>query len=164
MKKKTHNSRFFEMQDEYLKTGDGKYLGMMYSLCVDIASNYIGKYARERGLPLDIPELSHDSAVYVIEQYLKKPGFRIERISAYMHFGCIKNLFRNKEREQREVSYDERLLNEASVYAAEVSPNGGFPMGVRTAPQSGRHEPAIIRQGLLFEDSAEGKGYEEILV
>jgi hypothetical protein len=83
---KTHNSRFSELQDEYLKTRDEKYLNRMYRLCVDIASNYIGKYAKGKGLNLDITELSHDSAVYVIEQYLKKPGFRIERISAYMHF------------------------------------------------------------------------------
>jgi hypothetical protein len=171
MNKKTHNSRFMELQDEYLKTGDGKYLGMMYSLCIDVASNYIGKYARERGLLLDIPELSHDSAVYVIERYLKKPGFRIERISAYIHFGCIKSLFRNKEQEQREVSIDDHLLNEASLYTGEVSPDKGdqvpgegFSIGTRAPPQSGRHEPALIRQGLLFEDSTTGKGYEEILM
>jgi hypothetical protein len=104
---KTHNMRFSELQEEYLKARDGKYLAMMYSLCSDIASNYIRKYARAKRLPhLDIAELSHDSAVYVIDQYLRKPGFRIMRISAYMHFGCIKTLFRGKKREQREVPYN----------------------------------------------------------
>jgi hypothetical protein len=107
----------------------------MYRLCVEIATNYITKYARKRGLRLDIPELSHDSAIYAIEQYLKKPEFRINRISAYMYLGCIKNLFRDKDRDQREVSYEEMPLHAESAYAVESSldeggqdPVAGFPI------------------------------------
>jgi hypothetical protein len=141
----------------------------MYRLCVDIAANYIRKHARERGLTLDIAELSHDSAIYVIEQYLKKPGFRVNRISAYMHFGCMKSLYRDKEWEQRKAPFDDRLLNEESIYVEEASPDTsgpfeGFPIGPRTAPQGSRHKPAIIKQGLLFEESDTGKDYEEILM
>jgi hypothetical protein len=140
----------------------------MYKLCVDIASNYIGKYERERGLQLDIPELSHDSALYAIEQYLKKPEFKIKRISAYMYFGCIKILYRDKDREQREVSYDEFLLNEKYEAGTDREESDrelteGFSIGAtgpRTAPQGGRRDPAIIIQGLLFKES--GKDYEEI--
>jgi hypothetical protein len=61
-------------------------------------------------------------------------------------------MFRNKEREQREVSFDDCLSNEESVYAVWVS------------QEEGRHEPALIKQGLLFKDSATGKEYEEIPV
>jgi hypothetical protein len=139
----------------------------MYRLCVEIATNYITKYARKRGLRLDIPELSHDSAIYAIEQYLKKPEFRIKSISAYMYLGCIKNLFRDKERDQREVSNDEFLLNAESAYTVESSldeggqdPVVGFLIGAtkpRAAPQGGRHEPVLIKQGLLFEDTATEK-------
>jgi hypothetical protein len=167
---KKHNARFAELQEEYLKTRDHAYLDKMYRLCVEIATNYITKYARERGLQLDVPGLSHDSAIYAIEQYLKKPGFRINRISAYMHFGCVKTLYRDKDRDQREVSYDEALLNEG--YEAEAGREGGdrelaerpgaaWP---RAAPQGGQHAPAIIKQGLLFEESDTGRDYEEIFV
>jgi hypothetical protein len=162
---KTHNERFAELQEAYLQTRDQKHLNEMYRLCVDIATNYIRKYARKRGLHLDIPELSHDSALYAIEQYLKKPGFRINRISAYMHFGCVKNLCRNKEREQREVSYDAYLLNEQAAYAVEESYERGEPEPVEGFKMRVcRHEPVIIKQWLLFEDAATRKEYEELLV
>jgi hypothetical protein len=104
--KKTHNEQFTELQAEYLKTRDERHLSRMYCLCVDLASNYITKYARERGLYLDIGELSHDSAIFVIDQYLRKPEFKIDRISAYIHFGCVKVLYQGKERDRREVSYE----------------------------------------------------------
>lgn len=173
---KTHNSLFAELQEEYLRTRGHKCLDRMYRLCVDMATNYIRKYARDKGLPLDIPELAHDSAVYVIEQYLKKPGFRIDRISAYMHFGCVKSLFRNKEREQREISYEEFILDGGLGQTSGAGsgrdsppPSGGLSIRVagRFAPEAGtalRGEPAMIRQGLLFEDAATGKDYEEIFV
>jgi hypothetical protein len=161
---KTHNSQFAELQEEYLKTRDHRYLDKMYRLCVEVATNYIRKYARKRGLQLDIPELSHDSAIYAIEQYLRKPGFRIESISAYMHLGCVKNLFGNKDRDQREASYDDLLLNEEAAYDIKASPDDNVPApfkGFLINPSGSRHEPVIIKQGLLFE---EGKDYEEILV
>jgi hypothetical protein len=97
----------------------------MYRLCVEMASNYIRKYARGKGLRLDIPELSHDSAIYAIEQYLRKPGFRIKSISTYMYFGCLKTLFQDKQWEQRRVSYEEMPLNAELAYAAEASLDEG---------------------------------------
>jgi hypothetical protein len=169
---KTHNVQFAELQEEYLTTRDPKLLGKMYLLCVEVASNYIRKYARTRGLSLDIPELSHDSAIYAIEQYLKKPGFRIKYIATYMRLGAIKNMFRDKEHDQQEVSYDDLMLNEEAAYDNEAGPDEGGPgldlpeastLEPGAAPQGGRREPAIIKQGLLFEES-EGKEYEEIFV
>jgi hypothetical protein len=171
---KSHNVQFAALQEAYLKTRDPKCLGKMYLLCVEIATNYIAKYARERGLSLDIPGLSHDSAMYAIEQYLKKPEFKIKRISAYMYFGCIKTMSRDKDRDQREaVSYDEFLLNEEAARAGEASPDENGPgldrvkasaTGPGVNPQGGRHEPAILKQWLLFEDTAMGEDYEEIEV
>jgi hypothetical protein len=146
---KTHNKQFLELQADYLRTGDGKYLSRMYRLCVDMAGNYIRKYARERRLKLDVAELSHDSAVFVIERYLKEPGFKIDRISAYMYFGCVKNLYRDKEWEQRRVSYDDYMNGREQEYAIEEPPG---------------HDRVPIKQGLLFADSVKGKGYEEIYV
>jgi hypothetical protein len=111
------------------------------------------KYERERRLTLDIAVLSHDSAVYVIEKYLIKPGFRIGRISAYMYYGYLKSLDWGKRWEQREVSYTAIYGTEQECVIQEYDieePSG--------------HEPVLIKQGLLFEDPATGKGYEEIYV
>jgi hypothetical protein len=114
-KKKTHNEQFAELQEQYLKTRSGEHLSRMYLLCIDIASNYIAKYARVRRLELDVAELSHDSAVFVIEQYLRKPEFRVNRISAYMHFGCIKNLYHDAKRDYLEVSYEKENMRISDV-------------------------------------------------
>jgi hypothetical protein len=46
----------------------------------------------------------------VIEQYLRKLDFKVNKISAYIYFGVIKTLFKDKDMEIKEVSYEE--LNE----------------------------------------------------
>jgi hypothetical protein len=167
---KTHNSRFLELQDEYLKTRDEKYLNQIYLLCVEMAANYIRKYARERGLNLDIVELAHDSAVYVIAQYLRKPEWRVEQLSAYMYHGYKKVLFdeKNKNWEQRTVSYDNRLIRAELVYTDEGGRDESGTaqdkgVRIKDVRRPARRETKPIKQGLLFEDS-EGKGYEEIYV
>jgi hypothetical protein len=152
--KKPHNERFAELQEQYLKTRSGGCLSRMYRLCADLAGNYIRKYARERRLELDAADLSHDSAVYVIEQYLKKPGFKIKRISAYMYYGCLKTLGRDKKWEQGRTSYDDYIREREREYAAE-EPAAEEPSG---------RGPAPVKQGLLFADPATGKEYEEIYV
>ena len=117
----------------------------MYRVCVEIAANYLAKYARARRLNLEIEVLAHDAAVYMIEQYLRKPGFRIRRLSAYIHFGCFKVLFRDKERDLMEVSWDSIPPNAEPAYDA-----AGIP------DESGE-EVKVFRQGLLFEDPATGQ-------
>jgi hypothetical protein len=59
---------------------------------------------------LDINEKSHEAATFVIEQYLRKPEFRVGKISAYIYFGTRKALFKNKNIEMNECSLEE--LNE----------------------------------------------------
>jgi hypothetical protein len=104
----THNELYEKLQTEYFETRDSKILGQMYSVAKDIAYNYIKKYCNQRGLHhLDIEEKSHDAALFVIEQYLRKPQFRVERISAYIYFGTRKALFKDKDRETLERSYEE---------------------------------------------------------
>jgi hypothetical protein len=102
-----HNESYDSLQTEYLKTRDGRTLGRMYEIAKEAAFNYLRKYCRSHGVSLDIEELSHDAAMFVIEQYLRKPEWKVLRISAYIHFGVIKVLYRDKERETREVSLDE---------------------------------------------------------
>jgi hypothetical protein len=61
---------------------------------------------------LDINEKSHEAATFVIEQYLRKPEFKVYKISAYIYFGTRKVLFKNKNIEINEISYDELLERE----------------------------------------------------
>jgi hypothetical protein len=112
---KTHNEIFELLQSEYILARDieknqvkaSRILGKMYEVILRISKNYIVKYARARGLRLDLEELSHVSALYIIEQYLKKPAFRVNRLSAYAHFGCIKALSKDMDKDKNEVSYEE---------------------------------------------------------
>jgi hypothetical protein len=107
---KTHNEIYDELQIKYLQTRDNKILGKMYCVAKEAAYNYIKKYCKQRGLfNIDIDEKSHIASLFVIEQYLKKPEFRVDRISAYIHFGTRKALFKDKDIEQREKSYEEIL-------------------------------------------------------
>jgi hypothetical protein len=101
----THNETFDLLQEDYLVTRDNNTLATMYEVAKEVAYNYLAKYCRSRSLHLDLEELSHDSSMYIIEQYLRKPEFRVAKLSAYIYFGVIKNLYKNKNREQKELSY-----------------------------------------------------------
>jgi hypothetical protein len=102
-----HNEQYDSLQTEYLRTRDNAVLGKMYEVAKQAAFNYLQKYCHNHGIKLNNKELSHDAAMFVIEQHLKKPEWRVKRISAYIHFGVIKVLYRDKEREIREDSYEE---------------------------------------------------------
>jgi hypothetical protein len=109
---KKHNDIFNELQIKYYKNYNDKklkdfYLSKMYEVAKEISFNYLNKYERKKGIHLNKDELSHDSAMFVIEQYLRKKDFVIEKISAYVYFGMIKVLYSDKEREMREISFEE---------------------------------------------------------
>jgi hypothetical protein len=106
----THNEVYDELQQEYLINRDNRILGKMYEIAKAAAFNYIKKYCQSHGLlHLDISEKAHDSALFVIEQYLKKPEFKVTKISAYIYFGVKKSLFKNKDVEMNELSYEELM-------------------------------------------------------
>jgi hypothetical protein len=107
----THNEIYDQLQKEYLKNKDNKVLGKMYEIAKEAAKNYLVKYCRDKGIRLDVNELSHDAALFIIEQYLKKPGFKVDKLSAYIYYGTIKVLFKDKDREQKEVSYEQYIEN-----------------------------------------------------
>jgi hypothetical protein len=101
------NEKYEEIQNEYLKDRNDKSLIKLYNLCVKLAKKYLLKYCRKKGIMLNIEEKAHDSAIFVIEQYLKKPDFKVNRISAYIFFGVVKTLYKDKHIEMNEVSYEE---------------------------------------------------------
>jgi hypothetical protein len=111
MVRNSHSDIYNALQENYLKTRDNKTLGEMYKIARDISYNYIQKYCQKKGIRLNIDEKSHDSALYVISKYLKKPDFMIKKISAYMHYGVLKTLFNEKQKkiDTTEVSYEEYM-------------------------------------------------------
>jgi uncharacterized protein YihD (DUF1040 family) len=113
----THNEIFESLQTEYLKNRDSKILGKMYCVAKEAAYNYLKKYCKQRGLfHLDIEEKSHDAALFVIEQYLKKSEFKVLKISAYIYFGVKKVLFKDKDKEQKEISYEQYFEEHKDKY------------------------------------------------
>jgi hypothetical protein len=105
----TDNERYEEIQDKYLKDRNDKSLTELYYICVRLAKKYLNKYCRKKGISLNIEKKSHDAAIFVIEKYLRKPDFKVNRISAYIYFGVLKALFKDKHIEQREVSFEEMV-------------------------------------------------------
>jgi hypothetical protein len=103
------NERYEKIQNEYLENRNNKLLTELYFICIKLAKKYLNKYCQKKNIYLNIREKSHDSAVYVIEQYLKKKDFRVKRISAYIFFGILKTLFKDKDKEMNEISYEEMV-------------------------------------------------------
>ena len=104
---KMHNEKFAALQDEYYANGrDKETLGKMYEVICEYLRNRIRKYCRDRNLRLDVEDKTEIGAVWIIERYLRNPNFKIERISAYGHFGLLKALYSNIEEEKAEVSLD----------------------------------------------------------
>jgi hypothetical protein len=105
-----HNKIYEALQEKYLKTRNPEILANMYDVARTVSFNYIKKYCERKGIRLnDIYEKSHDAALFVIEQHLKKPDFKVKRISAYVYFGSIKVLFSGKDAEIKETSYEEYM-------------------------------------------------------
>jgi hypothetical protein len=94
--KGTCDRQFAEVQAEYLETRDKKHLDRMYLISAELAAYYIAKYARVHGLYLDIDDLAHDSAAYIIGIYLRKPEFRINPLSGYLYRCCDSMMWRDK--------------------------------------------------------------------
>jgi hypothetical protein len=79
----------------------------MYGICLKIGTGYLKKYCASKKVELDIDMLAHDAALYVIEQHLRKPEWRVENIHAYMRFGVMKALFRDAHKETLTTSYEQ---------------------------------------------------------
>ena len=104
---KTHNAKFAALQEQYLSNGrDKETLGKMYEVICEYLRNRLRKYCRDRRISLDIEEKTDIGAIWLIDRYLRDPSFKMERLSAYGHFGLLKALYSNIEEEQREISLD----------------------------------------------------------
>lgn len=119
MKKKieeaeTHNAQYEKWQKEYMETRSNKALGEMYKIVREIEKNYINKYCRSHGVIFDddtLEEKIEIATMFIIEQYMRKPDFHIDKISAYAHFGMIKALFKDMDREKNEISWESYIAS-----------------------------------------------------
>jgi hypothetical protein len=102
-----HNERFALLQEKYLEARDSRLLGKMYGICVELAMNYIKKYARQRGLRLDAEEPAHDSAAYIIGRYIKDSSFKLEPLSGYLFLCCNSAMWRDKDWNKRTASFED---------------------------------------------------------
>ena len=108
-----HNEIFANLQEKYYKTNDKKVLEEMYLLLLEFYRNYITDYARKRGLKFTketIDDLRTEMAERTISHYLKKPDFRIEKLSSYGYFDFIKIITQNKT-EDRNFSLEQLVEN-----------------------------------------------------
>ena len=108
-----HNKLFDDLQNKYYKTNDKKILEEMYLLLLEFYRNYITDYARKRGLKFTkekIDDLRTEMAERTISHYLKKPDFRIEKLSSYGYFDFIKIITQNKT-EDKNFSLEQLVEN-----------------------------------------------------
>ena len=108
-----HNELFADLQEKYYKTNNKKVLEEMYLLLLEFYRNYITDYARKRGLRFTkekIDDLRSEMAERTISHYLKKPDFRIEKLSSYGYFDFIKIITQNKT-EDRNFSLEQLVEN-----------------------------------------------------
>ena len=123
-----HNELFADLQNKYYKTNNKKVLEEMYLLLLEFYRNYITDYARKRGLKFTketIDDLRTEMAERTITHYLKKPDFRIEKLSSYGYFDFIKIITQNKT-EDRNFSLEQLIENyddNEPVLPTNVSPN-----------------------------------------
>jgi hypothetical protein len=110
----TDNIEFARVQKEYLKTRDKKHLTEMYLLCAKVAANCIKKHCRQHGLFLEIDELAHDTATYVINRYLENTDFKLDPMVGYVLL-CSKGIiYADKTWNKRKVSLEDWMLGQDS--------------------------------------------------
>ncbi len=106
-----HNIEFEKLQSEYLSERKVEILNKMYKVAYKYCVNLILQYVHQKGLiwaDETIKEKAHDCATWLIEPYLRKPDFKIKKLSSYAHFAKLKILYSNKD-EQKLYSLDELI-------------------------------------------------------
>lgn len=113
--KKNHNDIFSQIQDTYLKTRSNSDLTKVYLVLVDYYKNLVLNYTHKKYLVWDddtIMEKANDMATRIIERYLTKDSFKIDKLTAYAHFDFLKIMYGDKEYEMRcTTSYEEFCEN-----------------------------------------------------
>lgn len=123
---KKHNEIYEKLQSEYLQKQfgerDNNLLGKMYQIAYEYACNVLINYTHKKGLHWKdwiIEDKAHAMAVWLTEPYLRKPEFKIDKLSSYGHFAKLKILYGDKEWETKTCSYESLIENGGEHYIDE---------------------------------------------
>lgn len=104
----THNDRFAKSQSAYLKTKNSNELSKMYLVAASYSLIKLEDYCESHKIFIPSGELqikAYDCASYIIEQYLTREDFCIEKLSSYAHFVVLKILGKDKKWEMTVESF-----------------------------------------------------------
>ena len=123
--KVNHNEIYEKLQAEYLQVKGSNsakeyaLLARMYLVCRELQRNYILDYSRKKNLtfrPEELEDKIEDATLYVIDKYLYKEDFKIDRLSAYAYFGFQKAMFK---KEVPTISLESLIENGGEIHLAE---------------------------------------------
>lgn len=108
------NARCLELQAAYLRGGEGASdaLGELYALCVQTAFRFINAKAQANphvaALSLERrEEKARNAASYIVEQFLTRPDFRIEKsFSGYLYLRVMHELYYRRKVDEKVLFLD----------------------------------------------------------
>lgn len=96
MDHKTDADMIRQAQELFLKTGNSAALSPLYLAARRMAAALIARQCATKGFTLDerqIAEKSHDAAVYLLRQYMERPGFAVKKPAAYLYTCVLRELY-----------------------------------------------------------------------
>lgn len=118
-----HNIEFEKLQSEYLAEKNPKTLSKMYEIAYKYCCHLLLQFVHEKNFNWEdetITEKAHDCATWLIEPYLRRQDFKIEKLSSYAHFAKLKILYAHKAEETKEVSLDEFIEKHGERWKEEL--------------------------------------------
>ena len=98
------NEEFDKLQTEYLSTRSDKAIYELYKLIRGYMTGFLKSYARKKKFFMDDLEgKTEDCTYFIIEQYIKKPGWKIDRFTAYYHNAIVKIVHGEKQKQHDEI-------------------------------------------------------------
>jgi hypothetical protein len=92
----THNAKILRLQDKWIETCSIAYLGEMLLVMEEQATNFIKKEISKKGFFLSDDEIAHKAHVaadYVIQQFIKRPTFRLSVPGGYVYKRVQQSLY-----------------------------------------------------------------------
>jgi hypothetical protein len=89
----------------------------MYLLCAEVAKNCIRKHSKTYRLNLNVEELAHDTATYVINKYMENAKFKLDPMTGYIFLASKGIMFKDKNWNKRKVSFEDWMEERLGVEA-----------------------------------------------
>ena len=102
---KKHNQAYDEAQKIYLQNRDNQSYQKMFLVAYEYFQNALVCYAQRHGIIYwtddFVNTLAEDCTTWILEMYLRRPGFYVQKLSSYGHFSLLKNIAKNKDWEKK---------------------------------------------------------------